>query len=171
VKTSNLMKTAWYVKLDIVLVMANIPSSPILVTLMKEALGYSETSVLTRATRRNIPEDIILHGHCREILKTYTLLTLFPAHRLLSSWWWRPYVLPKRRFLQEPHGVTSQKTPFFIVTTVKTSILTAPQLSSKDQVNPVADLLLWKSGSVRNRTRDLWVCSQELWPLDHRAGQ
>jgi hypothetical protein len=50
---------------------ANVPSAPILVTLMMEELGSSET-----------------------------------------------------RFLQEPHGVTSQKTPFFIVTAVKTSNLT-----------------------------------------------
>jgi hypothetical protein len=39
----------------------NVPSSLILVTLMMEALSNSETSFLIRATRRNIPEDVIRH--------------------------------------------------------------------------------------------------------------
>jgi hypothetical protein len=55
------------------LVTANIvPNSPILITLMMEAIRFSETSVLTRATWPYISEDGILHSHRREKLKSYT---------------------------------------------------------------------------------------------------
>jgi hypothetical protein len=43
--------------------------------------------------------------------------------------------------------------------------------SSSIWVDPVPDpLFLRKSGSAGNRTRDLWISSQELWPLYHRGG-
>jgi hypothetical protein len=56
--------------------MANVPSSLILVTLMMAALSSSETSVLTIATWRTIPEDAILHSHHRENLKSYICLAV-----------------------------------------------------------------------------------------------
>jgi hypothetical protein len=55
-----------------------VPSSAIIVTLMMEVMRYSETSVLTRTARRNIPEDgiILLDERCLQIgwariLKTF----------------------------------------------------------------------------------------------------
>jgi hypothetical protein len=54
----------------LLLVTANVvPSPPILVTVMMEAICASETSI-TRATRSNIPEERILHSHRRENLKS-----------------------------------------------------------------------------------------------------
>jgi hypothetical protein len=52
-------------------------SSLILITLMMGALISSEMMVFTTATRRNIPEDDILHSHSRENFKSYIVYVPF----------------------------------------------------------------------------------------------
>jgi hypothetical protein len=76
---------------------------------MMEVIRTSETSDLTRAARRNIPEDGILHSYRRENLKSYIVLTawLFGGE-IICPLWGTNWIF------------ISQKTTFFIVTALKT---------------------------------------------------
>jgi hypothetical protein len=59
--SSEMLRRVALVRTDDSEVTIVVPGSPTLDALMKKALSSSETSVLARATRRNIPEDTILH--------------------------------------------------------------------------------------------------------------
>jgi hypothetical protein len=61
------------------------------------------------------------------------LLTLVPRTRIFLPWRWKRYVPPKRRFTQDLHGSTSQKTAFFIAPAFKTSNLTFIILFARDR--------------------------------------
>jgi hypothetical protein len=53
------------------------------------------------------------YEECR-LLGCYAVWLLYLAHRIFPTWWWRRYIPQERRFLQDPDGVTSQKTAFFL---------------------------------------------------------
>jgi hypothetical protein len=51
---------------------------------MRAALGTPEPSVVTRVTRRNIPEDGTIHSNRRENLKSYIIIYLLWVHTWCS---------------------------------------------------------------------------------------
>jgi hypothetical protein len=71
------------------------------VAIVKTNVSQERIASVIRATR-------IGELEIRTVLRL--LLTLFLVRRFLSPWWWMWYIHPKRRFLQEPHGVKSKKT-------------------------------------------------------------
>jgi hypothetical protein len=66
--------------------------------LHREALVKTDVS-------EELSASIIRVTRISELGRTLAATSVVPSSPIL--------VLPKRRFLQEPHGVTSQKTPFF----------------------------------------------------------
>jgi hypothetical protein len=93
-----------------------VTSSSILVTLMKEAPSSSETSVLTRVTRRNIPEDAILHSHRHENLKSHLSFHVPPQEDMTWSYG-RPWPIGgvSFTFLYVDDVRTSQETHPYIL--------------------------------------------------------
>jgi hypothetical protein len=62
--------------------------------------------------------DVTPCGSCKYIVflrrvRRLLVTANIPSSPILSPWWWRCPVPPKHQFLQEPHDITSQETPFF----------------------------------------------------------
>jgi hypothetical protein len=66
--------------------------------------------------------NYLILEECR-LLGCYAVWLLFIADQFLSPWWWRHYVPPKRRFLQQPHCITSQITAFLTIVEVRNNVL------------------------------------------------
>jgi hypothetical protein len=102
----------------VALVRINVSEEPSASIIRVTRIGELETTLAITSNWHTL--QLFLYSVSRLLL----WLMLFLVHQFLSPWWWRCQVPPKRRFLQEPHDITSQKMAFFIVTTVKTSNLT-----------------------------------------------
>jgi hypothetical protein len=83
-----------------------------------DILEEPSASSIIRVTRISELGKLAATSNQCMLWRNCQLLLTFLVHRFVSPWWWRCWVSPKRWFLQDPHGITFQKTPFFIVSIV-----------------------------------------------------
>jgi hypothetical protein len=88
-----------------------------------DELGTTKAATSKRCTlRRNTKWNILVfHRSVRRLLVTASVV---PSSQIPVTVIKEALSSSKSRLLQQPHGVTTQKTPNFIVTAVKTSSLT-----------------------------------------------
>jgi hypothetical protein len=75
------------------------------------------STILIKAGAKRVLKDLVSNctSKCSQY-ENYSICRKWLYYLCVCSpWWWRRYVPPKRQVLQEPHGVTSQKMPFFTV--------------------------------------------------------
>jgi hypothetical protein len=111
-----------------------------------------------QAKKKNLNSVVLVHEQ--------TLLTAWPplVSEISANFCGRKVSCGRGNGSPHPYSQFLDQSHYF-------SFQIAPKLYSRGWVDPVPDpLLLRKSCSDRKRTRDLWICSQELWPLDPRGG-
>jgi hypothetical protein len=79
------------------------------------------------------------------------------------------------RFLQEPHDITSQQTPFFIVTAVKTSNLTSLKVFSQSKkpefhISKPKIIRKWRNSDTYMNTWAHFILLLVLSELDRLCG-
>jgi hypothetical protein len=93
------------------------------VALVRTDVSEELSTSIIRVTRISKLETFAVTSN-RRTLRIGELGKLVPSSPIHVTLMMKMLISPKCRLLQEPHGVTSQKAAFFIVTAVKTSNLT-----------------------------------------------